>query len=217
MHPYKVDVILDGEMVSWDDQKKETIPFGENRGIAKLRTQWLRKHDQLDPKDIKLPTENEKDTNVVPGSLFTNTGRSEYAARDDPGCDVWLKYIVFDILYLGGSDAQKVIDDAFPFLDDESKPSGTCSLLDLDLMHRKRILYTLLDQTPNKLEICETVVVRSNGSSLSGQSYFTSFDKSECGYCPMVRYHVGMYDILSPCVFNGLAHFISIVRIKHRY
>lgn len=184
-------------MLSWDDLKKETVPFGENRGVAKLRKNWLRKHGKLDPRDNNIHSgSGDLDVNVVQdATLHFSKDQSVYGSRPNPGCDVWLKYIVFDILYLGGPDAQKVIDDAFPFL--EKKPTATGSIVNLDLMQRKRILYTLLKQEKNMLEICETTIVRSDGTSMNGQCYFTSCQPCDFGYPPMVSF---LYSLAGPTI-----------------
>jgi DNA ligase-4 len=34
---YKVDVVLDGEVMAWDNRRKELVPFGHNRTVANFR------------------------------------------------------------------------------------------------------------------------------------------------------------------------------------
>ena len=92
-----VDIILDGEVVSWDDSKKETIPFGDNRRVAKVRQKWMGRHGLLDPRDSNLHA-GEEDVNVVDAATMSNwdKDKAEYEKRQDEGSDVWLKYVIFD-------------------------------------------------------------------------------------------------------------------------
>ena len=92
-----VDIILDGEVVSWDDSKKETIPFGDNRRVAKIRQKWMGRHGLLDPRDSNLHA-GEEDVNVVDAATMSNwdKDKAEYEKRQDEGSDVWLKYVIFD-------------------------------------------------------------------------------------------------------------------------
>ena len=94
---YNVDIILDGEVVAWDDSKKETIPFGDNRRVAKVRQNWLRRQNLLDPRDMNLHA-GEEDTNVIDAATMGSwdKNKAEYERRRNAGSDVWLKYVVFD-------------------------------------------------------------------------------------------------------------------------
>lgn len=96
---YNVEIILDGEVVAWDDSKKETIPFGDNRRVAKVRQQWLRKKGELDPRDFNLHDGDEDaDVDVVHQAMFTSfdKNQTDYENRANVGSDVWLKYVIFD-------------------------------------------------------------------------------------------------------------------------
>ncbi len=198
IQPYHVDVILDGEVVSWDNGKSETIPFGQNRGIAKARRVYLNDEGLLDNRDLNLH-DNEDGDNVMKES--TTYGYDKDYPFDEgvvPGKDTWLKYTVFDILYLGGPDADKVMEEAFkPFQNDALKPQRTGSLLNLDLWKRRRILQTLITPQEHMVEIVETVIVRPNGIKIDGQKYFELTEPTDHGYSPMVLDSIN-------CTLDGL-------------
>ena len=94
---FNVEIILDGEVVAWDDSKKETIPFGDNRRVAKVRQNWLRRQGQLDPRDFNLHV-GEEDVNVIDATTmsYLDKNHAEYERRRNAGSDIWLKYVVFD-------------------------------------------------------------------------------------------------------------------------
>ena len=97
MGEFNVEIILDGEVVAWDDSKKETIPFGDNRRVAKVRQNWLRRQGQLDPRDFNLHV-GEEDVNVIDATTmsYLDKNHAEYERRRNAGSDIWLKYVVFD-------------------------------------------------------------------------------------------------------------------------
>lgn len=82
-------------MIAWDDTKKETIPFGDNRRVAKIRKEWMRRNDKLDSKDLNLHR-GDDDVNVAPAGVFNEQNQADYERRRDAGSDVWLKYVLFD-------------------------------------------------------------------------------------------------------------------------
>ena len=45
-------MILDGEVIAWDNGRKETILFGANRSVAKFRREWCERHSQVDARDL---------------------------------------------------------------------------------------------------------------------------------------------------------------------
>lgn len=186
---YDVDVILDGEVVSWDNGRMETVQFGRNRGIAKARREYMSKNGLLDSRDIDLHNDQEdEDLNIMTDA--TTAGFDKDLVFDpgvEPGKDHWLKYAIFDILYLGGPDAARVMEDAFrPLQCDQLKGGSTGSMINLDLWKRRRIMQTLITPQANMVEIVETLIVRPDGQTLSGERYYSSTDRSENGYCPMI-------------------------------
>jgi hypothetical protein len=185
---YDVDVILDGEVVSWDNEKMETIPFGVNRAIAKSRKGYMKKNGLLDERDLDLHRDEKEGVTVMTDAL--GAGFDKNVSFDEgitPGKEVWLKYMVFDILYLGGPDASKVMEDAFtPFQKKDLKPPNVGSILNLDLWKRRRILQTLITPQENMVEIVETTIIRPDGQTADGPSYFSSTKSTEYGYSPMI-------------------------------
>lgn len=172
---YDVDVILDGEVIAWDNARKEIIPFGINRTIANVRRKFLAQHNRLDERDMDLHA-NEVDINVVPPGAQPG-GRGP---NDEPeaGADCWLKYIVFDILYVGGPDAAKLIKEATG----AKGAVDTGSILSLDGFDRKKILYRLIDQQ-EEVEMVPSLVIRCNGRYENATEYFSPTNPSmEAGY-----------------------------------
>jgi len=50
---------------SWDDGRNETIPFGENRSVAKYRIEWLQEHHEIDERDINMHDAESEEVNVM--------------------------------------------------------------------------------------------------------------------------------------------------------
>ncbi|KAL7568203.1 hypothetical protein ACA910_004205 [Epithemia clementina (nom. ined.)] len=173
---WDLDLILDGEVLAWDNAKKETVPFGNNRTVAKLRRQWMSSQRLLDVRDKNVHL-TDSDIREFPMSM-------DFAHKDElfpdlAGRDCWLQYIVFDVLYVGGPKAREFLATTIsPYLNPEPG-----SIVGLDGLERKKILYRLINRQVNEVEIVLTTVVRPDGKSADGSSYF-SFDDpiTEMGY-----------------------------------
>jgi len=171
-----VNVILDGEIESWDNSKKTLIPFGENRTVAGYRRAYLNRHGLVDPIDVKIHDENEFGVMRTATEYFKDksTTLEEQISR---GENYWLKFMAFDILYVEGPDSKRIFEDCG--LEDVTEGS----IINLPLLKRKQILYRLLTREENFVEICPTVVIRCNGDVVSGEEYFsTTYPLMECGY-----------------------------------
>jgi hypothetical protein len=168
---------LDGEVISWDNARQENIPFGINRNVAIQRRMWLERNGLLDKCDVNLH-EGVDDINVM--QIRAEKTNRIPADESEAGADCWLKFIVFDILYVGGPDAAKLISEQAPALNGDV-PTG--SILNLDGFERKKILYRLIDQQPNEVEFVPSLVIRSNGRSENAAKYFSpSKPPMEAGY-----------------------------------
>ena len=93
-----MDVIFDGEVISWDDGRKEAIPFGSNRTVANARRNWYQNHGLLDERDLDLHCDDE-DINVMQTS--ESKLRRSSLRDNEQGAKCWLKYYIFDILFVG--------------------------------------------------------------------------------------------------------------------
>ena len=173
---WDLDLILDGEVLAWDNAKQETVPFGNNRTVAKLRRQWMASQRLIDERDQNLH-QGESDLREYPMKMdFAN---KDELFTDLAGRDCWLQFVAFDVLYVGGPRASEFLASTISsFL--TPKPG---SIVGLDGLERKKILYRLLNQQVNEVEIVQTTIGRPNGKSASGSSYF-SFENPirECGY-----------------------------------
>ena len=161
------DVILDGEIIAWDSERKETIPFGNNRTIANLRKKWMKSQGLLDERDQGMH-DNDKDNksmNTTNSWPDKNDQISELAGKE-----CWLQFIAFDILYVDGPGAadllaQTVSEHIAP------RPSAG-SIIHLDAFERKKILYKLVEPQADEVEIVQTWIIRPNGHMDLGERYF---------------------------------------------
>jgi ATP-dependent DNA ligase len=101
------------------------------------------------------------------------------------------------------------MEQALGYLPQSHRSMTTGSILHLDLMKRKRILYTLLKTQKNKIEHVETLVIRSDGKSVDGHSYFTSPESLEYGYSPLILDSINS-------TLDGLVSNISDIDLKRR-
>jgi ATP dependent DNA ligase domain len=163
------DVILDGEIIAWDSERKETIPFGNNRTIANLRKKWMKSQGLLDERDQGMH-DNDKDNksmNTTNSWPDKNDQISELAGKE-----CWLQFIAFDILYVDGPGAadllaQTVSEHIAP------RPSAG-SVIHLDAFERKKILYKLVEPQADEVEIVQTWIIRPSVSSDLRSSWLAS-------------------------------------------
>ncbi|KAG7366607.1 ATP dependent DNA ligase domain containing protein [Nitzschia inconspicua] len=175
----KLNVILDGEIESWDDSKKCLIPFGENRTVANYRRAYLQHHNLIDPLDEELhPDEDDPNVQRTSSDYFSKKVTVEHDEKVARGEYFWLKFMAFDILYVDGEDGRRLFDDC-----GVSSDNALGSIIHLPLMKRKQLLYRLLTTQEKEIEICPTRVIRCNGEFLSGEEYFSTTDPViEFGY-----------------------------------
>ena len=79
---------------------------------------------------------------------------------------------MFLVLYIGGKDKDRLLNDSFKNLPEEHIPKVNGSILHLCLMKRRRILQTLITPKVNMIEIVETYVVDCLGNKIRGDEYF---------------------------------------------
>lgn len=60
---YDIDVILDGEMIAYDDSEGKPIPFGSNRAVAEMNRNQRIRDGTLDKRDLDLH-KNDTEINV---------------------------------------------------------------------------------------------------------------------------------------------------------
>jgi len=166
-------VILDGEMIAWDNIDKENIYFGKNKTVAKMRRKWCALNGLIDERDLNLHKEVE---NHSAQAAIEDEGH-DHDNKPEAGADCWLKFVVFDILYVNGPDALRLLHCSNPYKNDDSFHPNEGSLIHLDGFYRKNILYNLLFPVENKVEIVQSLVVCSDGSCISGEKYFQKIDK----------------------------------------
>ena len=165
----KLDVILDGEVESWDNKKQCLVPFGENRAVASFRRAYLEHNGLIGPLDKNYHPDKKNDPNIMRAKGQWNKVDMDFEEQVSRGENYWLKLMAFDILYVEGDDARRLLDDCGISTD---VPTG--SIINLSLMERKQILYRLLTTQTNEVEICPTGVIRCNGDWVLGEDYFST-------------------------------------------
>jgi hypothetical protein len=178
-----VDVILDGEMISWDNRRNEHIPFGSNKTVAKARRGHMQQQHTLEDCDLHLHEGNnnngaddDDELNIAHEAAATSSASSTISSNrtTSMGAHCWLKYVAFDILYCGGPDAPKLLERVHRRMGRHVSGSGggSGSLLHLDAYTRKMLLYELVDPQPNEVVLVDAMVICPDGSTVQGQDYF---------------------------------------------
>lgn len=160
-----VDVILDGEVIAWDDGKQETIPFGNNRTVATARKNWMVSQGILEDRDTNLH-HGESDLNAI-NVGFYDSDKVDYSG----GCDCWLRYEIFDVLHVSGGNAVDLISQATLLPRDKIQ---TGSIIHMNGFKRKRILYKLIKEQEKEVLIAPSLVIRPFGLAIKAEEYFHS-------------------------------------------
>jgi len=182
---YDVDVILDGEMLAWDGKEDKPIPFGSNRAVAEMVRKRRMREGTLDKRDLDIHR-GETDINVMTISKHKSLSSSFSTSKDledREDNDYWMQYVVFDILYLDGPGAKDLISKS-KHLFAKDEPLHTGSLINMDCMQRKSILYNLIQPQEKVVEHIKSVVVRSDGSTMDAADYFLGNCNLEYGKSP---------------------------------
>lgn len=161
---WDVDVMLDGEVIAWDDAKSETIPFGNNRPVALARRKWMESQGLVDSRDLNLHND-QRDLNVM------RFGHRDTGAEENSGSKCFLKYMVFDVLYVGGPDASRLLSQSLGTNQEEAVEG---SIIHLNGFQRKRVLHRLLAPQKNEVEFVPALVVRPNGTGVNADQYFSA-------------------------------------------
>ena len=147
---YKLDLVLDGEILAWDSDLQETVPFGQNRTVAKLRKAWMKQNGLLEDRDLLLH-KNEKEAKTIrtAGSYVSN--QSGTPESELTGEECWLEFCAFDVLYIDGPDATKILDETLSPHVQPRPPPGP--IINLDGIQRKKLLYKLIDAQEHEVEV----------------------------------------------------------------
>jgi len=86
---YDVDVILDGEMISWDSSENKPIPFGSNRAVAEMNRNQRYRDGTLDPRDVDLH-KNDMEINVM---ALSKDPKDDSSSRDMDEDRCWLQFV----------------------------------------------------------------------------------------------------------------------------
>ena len=180
---YDVDVILDGEVLAWDTGENKPAPFGANRAVAEMQRNRNVKDGISDDRDWKVHA-NEPGINVMTLGRDKQFGDGEpkhLPTADDRA--LWLKYSIFDILYVAGPGASELMSKSSHLLSKEELGIEG-SIINLDCMQRKSILYNLIAPQNNIVEPIKSIIIRSDGSSMNARDYFLSKSATEYGKIP---------------------------------
>lgn len=201
------DVILDGEIISWDSVRAEVVPFGSNRTIANLRKDWMRSKGLLDERDQGMH-ENDK---YAKSMNATNTWTTEKidTVSEEVGAECWLQFVAFDVLYVEGPGAADFISQA---VSEHITPRPSAgSIIHLDSFERKKILYKLIEPQANEVEIVQTWIIRPNGHTDVGERYFDPRTPTKDG-----GYAAHTLDSLS-CTLGGAIRGLPEIDMERRH
>ncbi len=169
--------VFDGEILAYDAGRKETIPFGQNRTVANLRRQWMQRSNMVDERDT-LRHDADKHDNIITTNHVANRMHMSSDA-DLAGEECWLQFVAFDILYINGPDASRLLEETVSsHIVPRPEPGAITSL---DGIERKRLLYRVLQQQENEVQIVATWVIRPDGELVEGSDYFR-FDDPLCDF-----------------------------------
>jgi hypothetical protein len=126
---------------------------------------YMRRHGLLDEIDTKFHAKGSTDARVMGNVDDWMAKQSDN--DDDDGKDCWLLFCVFDVLYVDGEDATKLMQRECGF--DNVSPG---SIIHLTCLQRKQILHRMLEEQETEVEICKSVVIRPNGDCMPGEEYF---------------------------------------------
>ena len=183
---YDVDVILDGEVLAWDIEENKPLPFGSNRAVAEIQRNRNVKDGISDDRDWKVH-ENESGINFMTLALDKQMTGSFGQPKNIPSTDdrtMWLKYCIFDILYVSGPGRSELLSKSGHLLSKEELAMDG-SIINLDCMQRKSIIFNLIEPQVNIVEPVKSVIVRSDGSSMDASDYFLAksgleYNKTPC-------------------------------------
>jgi len=202
LRKWDVDCVFDGEVISWDNYRNEVIPFGMNRSVSKYRREYLEEKELVDERDVGFQRTGKNDLGILVGGF--KSGDTSYRLKERmaqnaeaemkasgmnekeefPGSYMWLTYVIFDIVYLGGPGAKGFLE-SIGYADIFDIPGGSVqggigrsdedfggSIMHVALNKRKRILYTLIEQQKKEVEICHGEVVTPDGRRVEAEKYF---------------------------------------------
>ena len=206
---HKFDIVLDGEILAWGGEQIGN-QFGLNRTVAKKRREWLESRGLVDDRDKNLHDGDDQFKAMNLGSFSKGKAKQVELEDDVSGADVWLTYVVFDVLYLDGRGAEEFINDT---VSDYICPRPSAgSLITLNAMERKKLLYRLIETQENMVEIVDTQVVRPTGDMVNGRDYF----RAETPYMDTVA-NLPAYTVDSiECCLQGVIENLSKVDEKRR-
>lgn len=193
---YDVDVILDGEMIAWDGIENRPIPFGSNRTVAEMNRNQRSRDGTQDIRDLGL---HKFDTNINVMTIAKDKAFKELNTNKHTSLDMsattnvapwgicsnkyWLQYVIFDILYVDGPGAKGLLCKVRHLLgkEDTIQPG---SLINMDCMQRKCILYHLIKPQDKVVEHIRSVIIRSDGTRMDPSDYFLATGGLEYGMTP---------------------------------
>lgn len=199
-----MDLILDGEILSWDDGRKETLPFGTNRTVANLRHEYLKYKGMLEDIDANLHDGETEHKSMNSSNLRIG----DDSQVEVVGEDCWLQFVAFDVVYINGPSAADFLKMNTSTVCHSKLQPG--SLVDLEGLERKKLLYKLVKPQPKEVEIVPTVVVRPTGETATGEEYFNVDN-------PVKENGVASFELDSHAVaFGGTVDILSNIDKQRR-
>lgn len=199
-----LDIILDGEVIAWDNTKQETVPFGNNRTIAKFRHKYMKERGECDARDEGL---HKDDTDQKAMNEFKTSNGKTDEAYEMAGAECWLQFIAFDVVYIDGPGAADLLNQSVSQHVMPRPEPGP--IIYLDSFERKKLLYRLVEVQKHHVEIVSTVVVRPDGRTAEGSEYFAPDPVKEYGF---PAYTLDSID----CALHGVVPGLQRIDVERR-
>ena len=169
-------------MLAWDTEENKPVPFGANRAVAEMQRTRNMRDGIGDDRDWKVH-ENETGINVMTLARDKQFGGNQRSSQVVDDRTLWLKYSIFDILYVAGPGAAELMSKSSHLLSKEELAMEG-SIINLDCMQRKSIIYNLIEPQKNIVEPIKSIIVRPDGTSVDAAHYFLSKSGLEYGKTP---------------------------------
>lgn len=134
------DCILDGEMVSWDNENQKEIAFGNNRTVG------------IYEKDFEEQRIN-----------------GSFEAKK-----MWMMFVVFDIIYIGGENADILLNQIFL---GRHESYGPGDMTHWPLNMRRKVLQNAVLMRSKRLEMCRFKLIQDKDPNVRGAELTSYFDE----------------------------------------
>jgi hypothetical protein len=186
--------ILDGEVCAWDRASQCYLPFGNNANVRnKEREVWLAAKENAAAGTDVSPAAGagasagasygngrngsyRRASLSQPGALSAGSASQADLAVDgangrpprgwDKDLPTWCMFVVFDILFLEGPRAERIIQDALQECGIFGRYVPPGEITNLPLIVRRAILVKVISPIPNRVDIVPSRIVTAQDTAL---------------------------------------------------